>query len=420
MADAFGIMISHSSVFHTKDFKMSYEKLTMTASANAGSHVRTLVGSVGTGFQENAHVHKDWWAKTKGYDEVMQLTQTAIDNREDIMVETKNLSCTAKNDDFFFTLNDGREFRPTDHCLEQFSTRVGVPSSSVLRELRNLEGFDSGDASTMAILANNSLRRIDVDKTFRLRTYTDGTCRAFVTDQYAPVDNRWYLETLREFLPEGRFSHWKGDEDTIFSNILLPDTVIDYGQDDDTDYGGMVSIGNCEIGKRRISQTPSLFRAICMNGCIWGQVKGQQIRRVHRGNINLDDLKLKIAKNIEYQLPLMGDGIRLFLDTRAKELGKASMKGVIAAVCSDYKLSKREATEVLEQYVTHENHERNLFGIVNAVTRAGQVFDNKTWVKMDEIGGELMVTSGDRWSTILKRADTYTDKDYEKVFALTA
>jgi hypothetical protein len=240
-----------------------------------------------------------------------------------------------------------------------------------------------------------------------------------VTDKYAPIDNRWYLETLSEFVPGGRFSHWRGDEDTIYGNILIPDTIMDYGADD-SDYGGMISVGNCEIGTRRISQTPSLFRAICMNGCIWGQTSGEKIRRVHRGNIELDSLKLEIAQNIQHQIPLLAPGIKQFLATRALETGKSSVKGVVATVASDYKLSKREASEFLEQYITMESGERNLFGIINGLTRAGQVFDNKTWVKFDEIAGSLLDTSADRWATILRRADTFTDKDYEKVFALTA
>ena len=47
-------------------------------------------------------------------------------------------------------------------------------------------------------------------------------------------------------------------------------------------------------------------------------------------------------------------------------------------------------------------------------------FDNKSWVKMDEIAGNLLDITTDRWSTILRRADTFTDKDFDKVFALTA
>lgn len=397
----------------------AYNKLTIDSDKSEGSFVRTLVGQTGTGFAEGTHVHKDWWAKTKTYEQVMQDAHVAVENREDILTERKNITCVGNDKGFFLKLNDGREFRPTDHAIEQFSVRVGVTSSSFLREMRNIEGFDVADADTMAYVGNNALRRIDADKTFRLRTYTDGTCRAFVTEQYAPVDNRWYLETLAEFIPGGRFSHWRGDEDTIYGNVLIPDTIMDYGADD-SDYGGMISVGNCEIGTRRISQTPSLFRSICMNGCIWGQTAGEKIRRVHRGNIDLDKLKLEIAQNIQQQVPLLAPGIKQFLATRAMETGKASVKGIVAAVASDYKLTKREATEFLDQYITLESGERNLFGIINGLTRAGQVFDNKTWVRFDEIAGSLMETSSDRWATILRRADTFTDKDYEKVFALTA
>ena len=398
---------------------MSYEKLTITSDKDTGSFVRNLQGVTGKGFAEGTHVHKDWWSKTMTYEQVMETCQVAVENREDIMADTKDITCVAENDDFFFKLNDGRKFRPTDHAIEQFSVRAGVTSSSFLREMRNIDGFDIHDANTMALVGNNALRRIESDKTFRLRTYTDGTCRAFLTDKYSPVDNRWYLETLAEFIPGGRFSHWRGDEDTIYGNVLIPDTIMDYGADD-SDYGGMISVGNCEIGTRRISQTPSLFRSICLNGCIWGQTKGEKIRRVHRGNIELDNLKLEIAQNIQQQIPLLAPGIQTFLATRAMETGKASVKGIVATVASDYKLTKREATEFLDQYITMESGERNLFGIINGLTRAGQKFDNKTWVRFDEIAGSLLQTSADRWSTILRRADTFTDKDYEKVFALTA
>jgi hypothetical protein len=398
---------------------MSYEKLVIKSDVSQGDFVRTLQGSTGTGFADGTHVHKDWWAKTKTYEQVMESCQVAIENREDILIESKAISCVGENDDFFFKLSDGRKFRPTDHAIEQFSVRAGVTSSSFLREMRNIDGFDSHDANTMSIVGNNALRRIDPDKKFRLRTYTDGTCRAFVTDKYAPIDNRWYLETLAEFVPGGRFSHWRGDEDTIYGNILIPDTIMDYGSDD-SDYGGMISVGNCEIGTRRISQTPSLFRAICMNGCIWGQTAGEKIRKVHRGNIDLDILKNEIAMNIQHQIPLLAPGIKQFLATRAMETGKASVKGVIAAVSSDYKLSKREATEFLEQYITMESEHRNLFGVINGLTRAGQKFDNKTWVRLDEVAGDLMAISANSWNTILRRADTFTDKDYEKVFSLTA
>jgi hypothetical protein len=394
-----------------------YEKLQMTADKSEGSFVRNLEGATGTGFAKDSHVHKDWYATTIDYDEALDEAQRAVDEREDILAPVKDVQGSVNEDGNFVFKVAGREFQPTDHAIEQFSIRVKVPSSSVMRELRNQEDYDAQDADVMTYLANNALRRLDQDKIYRLRTYTDGTCRAFVTDKYAPIDNRWYLETLQEFLPEGRLSHWKGDEDTIFGNVLLPDTIMDYGTDDDSDYGGMISIGNCEIGKRRISQVPSLFRSICLNGCIWGQVSGKQIKRRHIGTIDLDALKLEIGQNIEHQLPLLPNGITKFLSMRELENGDVSMKNIIAAICKDERLGKKEAVVVLDQYAQFENQERNLFGVVNAITRAGQKFDNMTWVKFDELGGSLMETDASRWAAILKRADSLQDKDFEKIFA---
>ena len=394
-----------------------YEKLQMTADKNEGSFVRNLQGQTGTGFEKNTHVHKDWYATTIDYDEALDEAQRAVDEREDILAPVKDVQGSVNEDgNFVFKVGD-REFQPTDHAIEQFSIRVKVPSSSVMRELRSQKDYDAQDADVMTYLANNALRRLDQDKIYRLRTYTDGTCRAFVTDKYAPIDNRWYLETLQEFLPEGRLSHWKGDEDTIFGNVLLPDTILDYGTDDDSDYGGMISIGNCEIGKRRISQVPSLFRSICLNGCIWGQVSGKQIKRRHIGTIDLVELKLEIGKNIEHQLPLLPNGITKFLAMRELENGDVSMKNIIAAVCKDERFSKKESTTVFEQYAQFENQDRNLFGVVNAITRAGQTFDNATWVKFDGVGGNLIDTDASRWAAILKRADSLQDKDFEKIFA---
>ena len=63
---------------------MSYNRLEITSDKNQGSFVRNLQGVTGTGFQQGTHVHKDWWAKTKTYEQVMQDAHVAVENREDI------------------------------------------------------------------------------------------------------------------------------------------------------------------------------------------------------------------------------------------------------------------------------------------------------------------------------------------------
>ena len=397
-----------------------YEKLEMTAAKTEGSFVRSLQGQTGVGFEKNTHVHKDWYATTLSYDEAMEGLQRSAEEREDVLAPVKDINAVVTDDGEFAFNVQGREFVPTDWALQQFSIRSKVPSSTVIQKLRSQEDADDQDSDVMAYLANNSLRRLDQDKKYRLRTYTDGTCRAFVTDKYAPIDNRWYLDQLRDNLPEGRLSHWRGDEDTIFGNILLPDTIIDYGQSDDSDYGGMLSIGNCEIGKRRISQVPSLFRSICLNGCIWGQCKGKEIKKRHIGEIDLQELSYAIYENIEAQLPLLDAGVRKLLALRELEVEEAKMQQVFATVAMDHKLTKKEVSEVFSQWGQFEREDRNLFGVVNAVTRAGQTLDNMSWVRFDEIGGRLMDTSESRWAGILNRAGSLQDKDLEKVYGASA
>tara|TARA_R100001244_G_scaffold14245_1_gene15798 strand:- start:363 stop:1565 length:1203 start_codon:yes stop_codon:yes gene_type:complete len=397
-----------------------YQKLEMTAGKRVGSFVSNLQGRTGVGFEKNSHVHKDWYATTMSYDDAMEGLQRSAEEREDFLAPVKDIQAIVNDGgEFAFTVQD-REFAPTDWALQQFSIRSKVPSSTVIQKLRSQEDADDQDSEVMAYLANNSLRRLDQDKVYRMRTYTDGTCRAFVTDKYAPIDNRWYLDQLRENLPEGRLSHWRGDEDTIFGNILLPDTIIDYGQSDDSDYGGMLSIGNCEIGKRRISQVPSLFRSICLNGCIWGQCKGKEIKKRHIGEIDLQELSYAIYENIEAQLPLLDAGVRKLLALRELEVEEAKMQQVFATVAMDHKLTKKEVSEVFRQWGQFERDDRNLFGVVNAVTRAGQTLDNMSWVRFDGIGGSLMDTSESRWAGILNRAASLQDKDLEKVYGVSA
>ena len=68
---------------------------------------------------------------------------------------------------------------------------------------------------------------------------------------------------------------------------------------------------------------------------------------------------------------------------------------------------------MLGQYLKHESDHRNLFGVVNAVTRAGQVLDNESWVKFDNLGGKLLDTTPAKWENVLKRASSSSDSKYE-------
>ena len=388
---------------------------------NQGAFVKTLVnGETGeTGFQNGFHVHKSWYAKCLTFDQVMEKATRSKDEREDKIVALKDIHPVVGNGGKFMFEVGSEQYTLTDWALSQFSSRLNLPSSTVIRELINRPDSDWEDSDVGVRIAKNAIRRMDGEKKYRLRTYKDGTLRAFVTDKYTPIDNIWYLENLNEILPGSIYSHWRSTDDTVYGNILMPDSILDYGQDDDSDYGGMLSIGNCEVGRRRISQRPSVFRSICMNGTIWGQTKGEMINQRHMGKIDLVELKKRITDNVEKQLKLVPIAVRKFLSVRDLKV-EGSMKATLAAICIKNRFERRESQEILQQFVTHEKEHRNLFGIINAITRAGQVFDEESWVKFDEIGGKMVGYTPDEWGSLSKYANTLPVKEVDEVFSAAA
>ena len=226
------------------------------------------------------------------------------------------------------------------------------------------------------------------------------------------------MEVIRGAIPAGMLSHWRGDADNMYGNVLIPDSI---RQEDDSDYGGMLSIGNSEIGQRRISSCPSVFRAICMNGCIWDQEKGRSIRQVHRGELDLHFLKSEIVRNLTEQIPLMNLGIDMLLKLREYGSNGVSMSKIVGQVCSDFRVTKKQAGGVLKAFAVEKFEVDDLantaFGVANSFTRFGQTLGDDGWVKFDELGGRLLDLNESRWTALTKRADSFDEKDFEKIFA---
>ena len=257
--------------------------------------------------------------------------------------------------------------------------------------------------------------RMDQDKIRLFRTWDTGTMRAILSDQYFIVNNEWYLELIESVIPGGLLSHWRGDADTIFGNVLIPDSI---RQESDSAYGGMLSVGNSEIGLRRIMSLPSVFRAICMNGCIWDQEKGKGTNKVHRGAVNLDQLKSEIVTNLQKQIPLLTSGIDKLLLTKQLKVGAVSIGRVFAVVCKEHGITKKQVPYLLKAYNTEADilgstDVRTAFGVGSAITRFGQELENDGWVKMDMVGGEFANLTEASWNGLLKRAEGLSDKQVE-------
>lgn len=331
---------------------------------------------------------------------------------------------------------DGREFVPTEHALRQMATWMHVPHG-FLNTYREPVCKPSGeikfqrdrhDAEVLLNVFKNGIRdgRVDSDKDFRFRTYTDGTLRAMLSDRYNVIDNTWYMRVLQETFKkiggdEPRLHRWRGDADTIYGNMLLPDSMI---SGEDSDYGGMISLSNCEIGIRRLGLIPAIFRGICSNGVVYGKEKGIAYTKVHRGKAELSDIASDIFINLNVQIPEMSKGLAAFLATRdMKWVEDVQARNIFAQLAIDAKLTtgaNGQSVAVVSEFTANEANNHNLFGLINAITRASQGYNNEESAKLDEFAGSMMLWNKTQWNNFNMRAKSLDTQVRDKVFGIVA
>lgn len=399
---------------------MTTQNQVLVGTGNSGDFVRQQQGTATE--QGFSAVSRLWYPQTLSFDDGFEAIERDRNAREDV---TTSLDCvTAIIDEqnrFAFAFDDGREFVPNAHAMRQAAVKLGIPITTV----NHLTGEWSGDDG-VALLRNtfnvgirrhNDEQSADDRDKFVFRTYNGDSLRAVLTDSFAAIDNRWFLELLSQVLPGGRLSHWRGNADEIFGNVLIPDTI---REESDSDYGGMISVTNSEIGTARISELPGLFRSICMNGNIWDYVCGNATSQVHRGKINLEVLAKQIIANITEQIPLLPKLTEQVLNLRcdAFNLNDAKVPQVFAALKESHGLTPAQARGANELFVKHESDNRNLFGIIQGLTRQSQLESNADWNKIDTLTGQLAGYDSATWGNFLTRAKTYNDKQIAKSLAL--
>lgn len=384
-----------------------------------------------------SHVSQKWYDRTMSFDEGLEKLIKEQGVIQDITSPIREWRCEIDNNKLGFRYlgNDKGMtedvYFPTERAMTQLANYGNMKGGAAwdLSQDRVNENGDiilkrnRQDAELLCLYFNTHLfngERTPQDKPRFFRTWNNNhSIRAFLSDRYAVVNNVWFLETLKELIPGGRLSHWRGNADTIWGNILIPDTI---RQEKDSDYGGMLSVSNSEVGERRVFTMPSVFRAICMNGCIWDQEKGDGIDRRHLGEIDLVEFRLAIKENLERQIPLLNKGIERILGIRAFGCGDVHVTKCIAEVCQSNKLTKSQSRGVLEGFLEERKvlgkEADTLFGIVGGITRWGQTQDNQVWYNMDCLGGSLTQFSENQWAGLKNRASEMSDNDIEKVYGI--
>ena len=368
------------------------------------------------------NVSRGWTERADNPDDTSVMTwDAALEQLERERGETRDIvqsygSLRVVNDVAGVALLDdnGTRLTFTENSLDQFAYWI----DSGLTLPRRLINGDADDKATLAAVIKNGLRKLE-DKNGLIRLRNDGTVRAFLSEQYAILDNRWFLDVIRSILPEGLVSHWRSDSgDSVYFNVLIPDSM---RQETDSEYGGMLACGNGETGSRKLSTCPSVFRAICRNGCIWDETKGTGIiERVHRGAIDLNALAARIRDNLNRQIPLLGDGIDRMLLTRSY----VSDVGAVPAIGSVLRSLRipgitRETSDAIFSAFGEQRTETarvTAFDVIQGLTKSAQSFSAGLQETVERAAGSAMLWNADRWNNVFESAKTLSAEELKTVF----
>ena len=117
-------------------------------------------------------------------------------------------------------------------------------------------------------------------------------------------------------------------------------------------------------------------------------------------------------------MPILHEGIAALLQTQALEF-TARPSEIIAQIAEDYKLTtgdKGQAKQALTAYGDHEVGFRNLFGIINAVTRTAQLGNPAEQFRLEAIGGELAQLDQRGWNRLNTVAEAMKVEKRDKIY----
>ena len=310
--------------------------------------------------------------------------------------------------------DNGNRLKFCESSLDQFAYWI----DSGLTLPRRLINGDADDKATLAAVIKNGLRKLE-DKNGLIRLRNDGTVRAFLSEQYAILDNRWFLDVIRSIIPDGLVSHWRSDSgDSVYFNVLIPDSM---RAETDSEYGGMLACGNGETGSRKLSTCPSVFRAICRNGCIWDETKGTGIiERVHRGAIDLNALAARIRDNLNRQIPLLGDGIDRMLATRSymSDVGAVPAIGSVLRSLRIPGITRETSDAIFAGFKEQRTETARVtaFDVIQGLTKSAQSFSAGLQETVERAAGSAMLWNADRWNNVFESAKTLSAEELKTVF----
>jgi len=377
------------------------------------------------GLQSSAshrHVAKVWQDKCTPLADFVETVKKQSAHKEDRVKKESEIRLLDAN-----TLLDGTPL--TKSGLNSLRGFTDIPSSmiSFLQE----RGYEND----MVKFVNEELNRRETTwnhsgkepRDFRVRVRHDDegndVIRAIVSERYGVIDNADAMDMIVHSLPslkDALASHIHNDGDDIFGNVLLPDYM---KSEPDSDYGVGIAFRNSEIRNSTFKISPFLFRAICLNGMIWGRQNSEiTVNQRHMGKIDLNELQEQVTIAVKVALTQGNDLLTLM--SLSKQVKVENPLATIALLARDQKMTIEQGKLWHKGYLDslHEAnghvHENTAFGIVNGLTRASQDFKGSMREQMETQASFILAPSIDsdlqaiskRWGMITERAKLEKEK----------
>ena len=391
-----------------------------TAKQDANGNWVNAIGLQSTA--SHRHVAKQWQAKCTPFADFIETVKSQSTNKVDVVKPESEIRL--KDVD---TLVDGTPL--TDSGMNSLRVFADMPSSiiSFLKEREyndDLVKYMNAELDRRETQWNNKGKE---KRTFNVRIRHDGegnnVVRAIVSERYGVIDNSEAMEMVANALPslnDALASHLFNDGDDIYGNILLPDYM---KSEPDSDYGVGIAFKNSEIRNSTFKISPFLFRAICLNGMIWGRMNSEiSVDQRHMGKIDLDSLQVKVTQAIKVALTQGNDMLTLL--GYAKQVKVTDPVAVIAQLARDEKMTIEQGKLWHKGYLDslHERHgdvhEKSAFGIINGLTRSAQDYTGASREEMETLASKILAPAIDsslqeiskRWGLIDARANQLEEK----------
>ncbi len=331
--------------------------------------------------------------------------------------------------------NDLGGIRLTDYAVEGLGGYAGLPApmTSYLME--------RGDHADLARFINRGLNDRAVvagsraSDSFLLRNRMDGeqeVCRAVLSGKYGVINNLDMLAYLADSIDSAAWddvlsSHVDNDGDNMFGNLLLPDRLSEIKGD--SEYGMGIAFSNSEVGRYTYRVSAFLFRAICLNGCIWDKQSSEiKVNKKHLGVIDHVDLR-KQTKNAVRQaltqgndlLAAMGYTHNIGLSEVRDDAGLTEATRLVASLSRKHNLTIEQGKR-WEQVRVSQYAEPTAFSVVNSLTEAAQKFSGETRFGMEAMAGRILTPAlganadsmGRFWESHRQQAKTMDAKLVQK------